>query len=78
LVLDARVSGEDIECAWVEISTDTRSWRPWGRPRCGAPYTFTLSRESLPSGSVHVRVTTKDLWENTGTTPPLVVRVPRK
>lgn len=77
-VVDARVTGEDVECAWVEISTDSRSWRPWGRPKYGAPYTFTLTRDSLPGGLVRVRVTAKDIWENTGTGPEATVRVPKK
>ena len=78
LVLEAEVSGSDIESAWVEFSTDSRSWRRIGRREYGAPYAFTLTREVLPKGPVQVRAVAQDTWENTGVSPVLVLKVPRK
>lgn len=78
VALEAEVEGADVECAWLEVSTDTRAWRRIGRRAYGAPYVFTVSPDVLPRGLVHVRAVAKDFWESRGATPALPLRVRRK
>jgi hypothetical protein len=67
LVVGAAVKGTNIDSAWLEISSDGRSWTRMGRPLRGAPYVFTIADSALPKGPFKIRVSARDSWESVGT-----------
>jgi hypothetical protein len=69
----ATVEGTDIESVWLEISVDGRTWTRLGRPVHGAPYVFSIARDSLPKGPLHCRAVARDIWENSGVSPAVAV-----
>ncbi len=77
LVVWAAVEGADVEAVWLESSTDGKTWSRLGRPVFGAPYFFSEPRDSLPRGSLSVRVAARDIWETVGTSPAVQVKTGR-
>lgn len=74
LVVPAAVNGTNIESAWLEISSDGKRWSRVGRSLRGAPYVFTVSHTSLPTGPFQVRVRARDSWESVGTSSPVSIK----
>lgn len=76
----ASVQGADVSRAWVQVSTDTRSWADASPALLTPPYTFTLSPAALPAGEAWLRVQAVDAWENTGLSEerPVIVSSPAK
>ncbi|OGS18562.1 MAG: hypothetical protein A2219_00525 [Elusimicrobia bacterium RIFOXYA2_FULL_50_26] len=73
----ASVSGNQIEKAWLEASSDGKIWQKQGRFVYGPPYAFTLKADALPRGKAQVRCAASDIWENTGHSQPLEIEVSR-
>jgi hypothetical protein len=68
-VVWAQISGESIERAWVEVSSDTRNWSRLGGFAWNAPYCFTLKTQDLTMGAdgkTWVRAAAADAFENVG------------
>ncbi|MBI4396427.1 MAG: hypothetical protein HY548_04985, partial [Elusimicrobia bacterium] len=75
LTFSVSIKGRDVHSAWVEFSTDTKTWKKDGSSLSGAPYTFTVKRDRLPEGQVFLRAAAADIWENKGTTSPVPIVV---
>jgi hypothetical protein len=60
------ITGDAIEKAWLELSTDGKTWERHGRPVFSSPYHFTVKADTLPNGTVHVRCVAEDIWGNRG------------
>jgi hypothetical protein len=75
LVLSATVHGRDVQSAWVEFSTDTRSWRQAAGALHSAPYVFTVRTDRLLPGENWLRAAAVDSWENRGTSEAVSVFV---
>jgi hypothetical protein len=72
------VSGEEIEKAWLEVSTATGTWKKHGRYVYSPPFLFTLKPDLLPEGKMKVRATAADIWGNTGSSEPVEIEISRQ
>lgn len=73
-VVWAQASGDSIERAWVEISSDSKNWSRQGTFVWSAPYCFTLKTQDLPigpDGKTWVRAAAADAFENVGFSTPV-------
>lgn len=73
----ASVAGQEIEKAWLEVSTNGGPWHKQGRYVYSAPYMFTLKADALPDGKTAVRCTASDIWGNTGYSKPVELQISR-
>ena len=71
----AAVLGNEIECAWLELSTDGKSWQRITRYEYSAPYMITIKPETLPTGSLKIRCAARDIWGNAGYSTPAEIKV---
>ena len=68
------VSGESVDRAWVEISTDNKKWNRYVQPAWKAPFCFTIKTEEIPigpDGKTWVRLGSADAFENVGVSEPV-------
>ena len=72
------VSGEEIEKAWLEISTDDKQWKKYGRPVYGSPYMFTMKTENLSEGRASIRCAAQDVWGNIGYSQKTEISISKK
>ncbi|MEW6555724.1 MAG: hypothetical protein AB1349_00040 [Elusimicrobiota bacterium] len=72
----ASVLGNEIEKAWLEISSDKKNWTQHGFIVYTAPYMFSLNPKKLPQhlqSTLYLRVCATDIWENTNTSQPVKI-----
>lgn len=74
-ILMASVGGDSIERAWVEYSSDLKTWAKIGRPLWKAPYIFSVDSTAFPPGRLHLRVAAANIWEETGASAPFRIEV---
>ncbi len=68
-ILQCSVLGESIERAWVEVSTDSVTWKKFGRTVFKAPFVFSIRMEEVPmgfQGKTWARASAADGFENVG------------
>ncbi len=64
--IQTTISGNQIERAHLEISTDGKNWKKISKTLYDPPYFFDFNPEKSPDGKILVRVAANDVWENTG------------
>ncbi|MBI2118911.1 MAG: hypothetical protein HYT97_04715 [Elusimicrobia bacterium] len=73
-IIHALIEGNSIERAWLEISTDNKTWGRHGKFLWNAPYIFSLNISHVPigkEGKTWVRICAADIFENIGASQTL-------
>lgn len=64
--IQAVINGVQIERAYLELSSDGKTWNKISKILYGPPYFFTFDPEKAPEGKILIRVAAVDVWENVG------------
>ncbi|MBN1383718.1 MAG: hypothetical protein JW983_02390 [Elusimicrobia bacterium] len=82
-VIYTSILGNEIQKAWLDVSSDGKIWEKHGLNIYTAPYIFSLNPKKAPFDSVsfekekshkfYIRISAVDIWENTGTSTPISI-----
>lgn len=75
--ISASLTGQDVQCAWVEALPADGPWRPVTPRVWGPPYTFTVPALRLPPTTRELRVKALDVYETPGASRSVKVQVSR-
>jgi hypothetical protein len=71
----AAVSGDGIEKAWLELSSDGVTWEKHGRCVYQPPFMFTLKPLRVAPGSWKMRCSASDVWGNAASSEPVEIKI---
>ena len=67
LFFSATVTGVNVDNVWIEITSDKKQWKQYGRFCYSPPYIFTLDPMTLPKKRFSLRAVASDEFGNIGT-----------